>query len=91
MSLRFIYGKSGTGKTTYCFNQIKELINKNKKVYIITPEQFSFTAEKNLMDASQRKAVINAEVVTFERMAYRILLEVGGILNNSISNTGKAM
>ena len=91
MSLRFIYGKSGTGKTTYCFNQIKELINKNKKVYIITPEQFSFTAEKNLMDACQRKAVINAEVVTFERMAYRILLEVGGILNNSISNTGKAM
>ena len=27
MSLRFIYGKSGTGKTTYCFNQIKELIS----------------------------------------------------------------
>ena len=91
MSLRFIYGKSGTGKTTYCFNQIKELISKNKKVYIITPEQFSFTAEKNLMEICERKAVINAEVVSFERMAYRILLEVGGILNNSITNTGKAM
>ena len=91
MSLRFIYGKSGTGKTTYCFNEIKKLINSNKKVYIITPEQFSFTAEKNLMDICERKAVINAGVITFERMAYRILLEVGGILNNSISNTGKAM
>ena len=91
MSLRFIYGKSGTGKTTYCFNKIKKLINNNKKVYIITPEQFSFTAEKNLMEISERKAVINAEVITFERLAHRILLEVSGILNNSISNTGKAM
>ena len=91
MSLRFIYGKSGTGKTEFCFNQIKKLIDKNKKVYIITPEQFSFTAEKNLMSICGKKAVINAEVITFERMAYRIILEVGGILNNSITNVGKAM
>ena len=91
MSLRFIYGKSGTGKTTYCFNKIKELINSGKKVYIITPEQFSFNAEKSLMKVCGRKAVINAEVITFERMAHRILLEVGGILNNSISKTGKAI
>ena len=91
MSLRFIYGKNGTGKTRYCFNQIKELINSGKKVYIITPEQFSFTAEKNLMNICERRAVINAEVITFERMAHRILLEVGGILNNSISKTGKAI
>ena len=91
MSLRFIYGKSGTGKTTYCFNQIKELINSGKKVYIITPEQFSFTAEKNLMNICERKAVMAAEVITFERMAHRILLEVGGVLNNSITNTGKAI
>ena len=75
MSLRFIYGKSGTGKTTYCFNEIKKLINDNKKVYIITPEQFSFTAEQNLMKICGKKAVINAEVITFERMAHRIITE----------------
>ena len=91
MSLRFIYGKSGTGKTTYCFNEIKKLIEQNKKVYIITPEQFSFTAENNLMKICEKKAVINAEVITFGRMAYRILADVGGLINNSISNSGKAM
>lgn len=91
MSLRFIYGKSGTGKTTYCFNQIKNLINNNKKVYIITPEQFSFTAENNLMKICKKKAVLNAEVITFDRMAYRIITEIGGVDNNSITNSGKAM
>jgi len=91
MSLRFIYGTSGTGKTTYCFNEIKKLIDRNEKVYIITPEQFSFTAENKLMNVSKRKAVINAEVITFERMAYRIINEVGGIVSTPINNTGKAM
>lgn len=47
MSLKIIYGKSGTGKSTYIFNEIAEKIKKgNRKIYIITPEQFSFTAEK---------------------------------------------
>lgn len=91
MSLRFIYGKSGTGKTTFCFNEIKELINSNQKVYIITPEQFSFTAENNLMRICDKNAVMAAEVITFERMAYRIINEVGGVSNKSITNSGKAM
>lgn len=91
MSLRFIYGKGGTGKTTYCFQSIKELINQEQKIYIITPEQFSFTAEKNLMEVLERKAVMNAEVITFERMAFRILNEVGGMANCPITNCGKAM
>ena len=56
MSLRFIYGKSGTGKTFFCFNEIKKLIDSNQKVYIITPEQFSFTAEKNLMETCRQES-----------------------------------
>lgn len=91
MSLRFIYGRSGTGKTLFCFNEIKNLIDKQEKVYIITPEQFSFTAEKNLMDACGRKAVICAEVITFGRMAYRVINEIGGIVNTPITNCAKAM
>ncbi len=91
MSLRFIYGKSGTGKTSFCFNEIKNLIDDNKKVYIITPEQFSFTAEKNLMRLSGKKAVVNAEVITFKRMAYRIIAESGMGEQKNISQSGKAM
>lgn len=91
MSLRFIYGKSGTGKTTYCFTEIKKLIDSQEKVYIITPEQFSFTAEKNLMETCGKKAVMNTEVITFGRMAYRVINEIGGINNQQITNCGKAM
>jgi ATP-dependent helicase/nuclease subunit B len=47
MSLQIIYGRSGTGKTSYIFEEISKNINNGRKKYIITPEQFSFTAEKN--------------------------------------------
>lgn len=91
MGLRIIYGKPGSGKSEFCFSEIANLINTEKKIFIITPEQFSFTAEKKLMDAVEETAVINAEVITLSRMAYRVLNEVGGQSKISLSKCGKAM
>ena len=91
MSLRIIYGKSGTGKSSYIYNEINNKIKENKKekIYIITPEQFSFTAEKKLME--NKKSIINAEVITFNRMAYRVMNEVGGVIQNNLTKCGKSM
>lgn len=91
MALRIIYGKPGSGKSSYCFSEIAKLIDKEKKIYVITPEQFSFTAEQKLMEAIDTKAVMNAEVITLSRMAYRVLSEVGGSNKSSLSKCGKAM
>ena len=95
MRLRLIYGKSGSGKSSFCFSEISKLIEKGEanKIYIITPEQFSFTAERKLMDEMEKigcGAVISAEVLTLSRMAYRVMQEVGGGLE-SLSKCGKAM
>ena len=75
MKFRVIYGKAGSGKSTYLFNYIKDIIDDPRKIYIITPEQFSFTAERKLLDVT-KGACINAEVLTFSRMAYRVIKEV---------------
>ena len=95
MGLRIIYGEAGTGKSEFCFSEIANLIDTEKdnkeKIFIITPEQFSFTAEKKLMDAIKSDAVINAEVITLSRMAYRVLNEVGGNSKTGLSKCGKAM
>jgi len=49
MSLRFIYGRAGTGKSQFCFDEIRARLNKESKIYIITPEQFSFTRGKKVI------------------------------------------
>lgn len=91
MPLRIIYGKSGTGKSNFIYNEINEKIKQNEKnkIYIITPEQFSFTAEKKLME--NKKSVINVEVITFNRMAYRVMNEIGGNIHNNLTKCGKSM
>ena len=89
MGLRIIYGRAGSGKSEFIYNEINQKIKnkENKKIYIITPEQFSFTAEQKLMEG--RKSIINAEVVTFNRLAYRVINEIGGVINTNLSNVEK--
>lgn len=75
MGLRLIYGKAGSGKSEFCFREIKQRLNEPNKIYIITPEQFSYMQERKLLDILEQNAVIQAEVITFARMAYRIFQE----------------
>ncbi len=91
MGLRIIYGKPGSGKSEYCFQEIANQITKEKKIYMITPEQFSFTAETKLMKTVKNHAVINAEVLTLSRMAHRILNDVGKSCKTHLTKQGKAM
>ena len=91
MGLRIIYGRSGTGKSEYCYKEIAQKIKIENKILIITPEQFSFTAEKKLMEAINTEAVLNAEVVTLSRMAYRVINEIGGKNTTNLTKCGKAM
>ena len=91
MSLRLICGRAGTGKSNFCFEEIKERIKNKEKIYVITPEQFSFTAEQKLLEKLEVGSSLNAEVLTFARMAYRVMQEVGGVTNKQLSNAGQTM
>lgn len=91
--MKLIYGRAGTGKTEYVFNDIKKKLseqNVREKIYIITPEQFSFTAEKNLLNTLKNRATTQVEVLSFERMAYKVIKErIGNI--NQLERSAKSM
>ncbi len=89
--MKLIYGRAGTGKTEYVFNDIKSKIKSEDKIYIITPEQFSFTAEKRLLDTLEEGAVLKVEVLSFERMAYRVINETISNIDFKIEKSGKSM
>ncbi len=83
--MKIIYGVAGTGKSEYIFDEIKK--SDANKIYIITPEQFSFTAEKKLLDKLDNGATLNCEVLSFERMAYRV---INACIPNKLNNLGKS-
>ena len=43
------------------------------------------------MSSIDTQAVLNAEVVTLSRMAYRVINEIGGSTQTNLSKCGKAM
>ncbi len=87
MGLKIVYGRAGTGKSNFCFQEIKEQVKK-EKIYVITPEQFSFTAEKRLLEAVGNSS-INAEVITFQRIAHRIITTTEGIEEKILNDSAK--
>ena len=92
MSIRIVYGRAGTGKSKFCFDEIKEKVkNQAQKIYIIVPEQFSYATEKKLLDTLDEGIALNAEVISFKRFAYRINNEVGQNSRVSLTKAGKAM
>ena len=91
MSFRVVYGRAGTGKSKFCFDEIKKLSkNQGQKIYIIVPEQFSYATEKRLLDTLDENATVNVEVISFKRLAYRIAKEVGE-KRVALTKTAKAM
>lgn len=90
--MRFITGRSGTGKTYKFFNEIKEkLKNNNKKLFLIVPEQFTLQTEYDLITKMSLTGIMEVEVLSFERLAYKVLTDVGGIKRTDINDLGKVM
>ena len=60
--LRFVLGKSGTGKTTYIYNKASELAKSgNDKILMLVPDMSTFETEKaflNILGARLSKNII---------------------------------
>lgn len=93
MSLRFIYGRAGSGKTRFCLNEMKSRITEGstKPLVLLVPEQFTFQAERDLITVLETGGILKTEVLSFRRLAFRIFNEVGGITYPHIHSAGKCM
>ena len=93
MGLKIIYGRAGTGKSTFCINQIKKKINNspNNKLILLVPEQFTFQTENKVLSAIGERYVLNAEVLSFKRLAHNVFNECGGATRTIMGDAGKSM
>lgn len=101
MSLTFINGRSGSGKTTKLLDILEKSIEKNKdlnkleninkKRYIIVPDQYSYMMERKVLEKFKGKNVFSIQVVGFTELATRILENVGGIKKNVLNSIGRSI
>ncbi len=90
--LRFVLGRSGYGKTEYCFSNIENLIaNGEDKILLITPEQFNFTAERRLLKTLGEENINKVENSSFSRLYNEVTRLYGGNNLPVLSKGSKAV
>ena len=91
MSLQFVFGNAGSGKSYYLQKEIlQESMKFPEENYIfLVPEQFTLQTQKDIVSMHEKKGIMNIDVLSFLRLAYRIFDEVGESPKSVLDETGK--
>ena len=91
MSLQFIIGNAGSGKSTLLYQQIiqESLRRPSQKFLVIVPEQFTMQTQKEFVRLHPSHAIMNIDILSFERLAYRVFDELGTDTLTVLEETGK--
>ena len=91
--LQFIVGSSGTGKSACVFDRIIEESQQcpDKNYLVIVPEQFTLQTQKELVLRHPCKGIMNIDVLSFLRLAFRVFEELGTEQGMVLEDMGKSL
>ena len=91
MSLKFVFGPSGSGKSYQLYDYvIRESVKFPDRQYIVlVPEQFTMQTQKDLVMQHPNHGIMNIDVLSFVRLAYRVFEETGGQALPVLDDEGK--
>ena len=93
MSVRFLLGASGSGKSS----ALRELVIRRSlgdplsRHIVIVPEQSTFTTQQAFIAAHPRKAMLNIEVISFVHLARRVFREFTAEKVQILGENGRQM
>ncbi len=89
--LQFICGCAGSGKSTWAFQHVIERSRKepDRNYLIIVPEQFTMETQKALVQRFPRHSIMNIDVLSFDRLAFRVFDDLGITDYRILEETGK--
>ncbi|MCO6436012.1 MAG: exodeoxyribonuclease V subunit gamma [Phycisphaerae bacterium] len=95
MSVRFIIGRAGTGKTHYCLQSVRENLKQSPvdgpRLIVLVPEQAALQTERSLLESGGVGAAHRAEALSFRRLAMKVLESTGGSDRMALSEPARAM
>ena len=93
MSVKIIAGGSGSGKTGTLRKIIIEraISERDRKFFVIVPEQFTLQTQIDYCLSHPDKGLINIDILSFERLAYRVMAELSENKGEVLRETGKSL
>lgn len=93
MALQFILGGAGSGKTRLLYDTaIRESMEHPDIQYlVVVPEQYTMQTQKEIIRLHPRHGVMNIDILSFKRLAYRVFEDLGISLPVVLDDMGKSM
>ena len=93
MSLQFVIGASGAGKSGLVYDRMIERSEKNpqERFMLLVPEQASLTVQQKLIGRHPRHGLFRIEVMSFSRLAYHVFDELKLKEKQLLDENGKSM
>lgn len=93
MALQFIFGGAGSGKSTFLYDMIsKEAAeHRDKHYFVLVPDQFTLETQKTLVEKSAGKGILNIDVLSFHRLAFRVFEQLPAMERTILEDMGKTM
>jgi len=93
MSLQLFCGSAGAGKSYQLYREITRMSidEPDTNFLVIVPEQFTLQTQKDIVSMHPDNGVMNIDILSFQRFAYRIFDEVGAGNQPVLEDTGKSM
>ncbi len=93
MSLRFIYGNAISVKSSRAYAFVIEESERHPEwmYQVIVPEQATLLMQQQMLRLHPRKSLRNIDVVSFNRLAYRVMEEIHEPSPHILDDTGKSM
>lgn len=92
MTVRFILGRSGTGKTSHCIKAIAEALlapDDNRPLILLVPEQATYQAERAILSDRRIAGYSRLNVLSFDRLQF--LLSGKNTARPALSRIGRQM
>ena len=91
MSLHFVLGGSGSGKSYSTYKWIiDEALKAPERQYIIlVPDQYNLQIQRQVVKLHPRHAILNIDVLNFNRLYHKVMEELGGDTLTPLDDTGK--
>lgn len=89
--IRFVCGRSGSGKSEYVMNAVKEAGRACEDIILIVPEQQAVAWESRIAREPELGSVLTLEVLTFTRLCDRVAREYGGFFHNCATKAAKRL
>lgn len=91
MSLHFVLGPSGSGKSIGVYTYIiSEAVKHPERTYLIlVPDQYTMQIQKQIVKMHPGNAILNIDILSFGRLYHRVMQELGGDTLTPLDDTGK--